>query len=155
LRRDYAWDVLVAAGADIDERDTGGGTALMAIAKHGTPSHKIERILQLGADVNARDFNGRTAVMIAAMYGQIGVLQRLLTNGADVKAIDYTGRTALSYCEATALKDSDVTTMLLPGDARSERLQTKSNPGLQEAAVERSLVHARDEAAQLLRAATL
>ena len=96
-------EVLLEGGADPNQADAVGATALM----WAVPDlEKVRLLIDHGADVNARsDGLGRTALLIAAGYpGTSSVLELLLDNGADLRATDPSGYTAL----AMAMRSSDV-----------------------------------------------
>ena len=56
--------LLIANGADVNQKNVRGATALMAAAIDGLPS-VVRYLLERGADVNASDKNGTTALMFA------------------------------------------------------------------------------------------
>lgn len=56
--------LLLANGADVNQKNFRGSTALMAAAIDGTPS-VVRYLLEQGADVNASDKDGITALMCA------------------------------------------------------------------------------------------
>lgn len=56
--------LLIANGADVNQKNFRGVTALMAAAVDGTPS-VVRYLLEQGADVNASDKDGTTALMCA------------------------------------------------------------------------------------------
>ena len=56
--------LLIANGAEVNQKNFRGGTALMAAAVDGIPS-VLRYLLQQGADVNASDKDGTTALMCA------------------------------------------------------------------------------------------
>ncbi|UCE71194.1 MAG: ankyrin repeat domain-containing protein, partial [Nitrospiraceae bacterium] len=60
---------LIKDGANVNEKDKSGETALMAAALMGNTEIVI-RLLEHGADVNAKDMNGETALMAAAFTGR-------------------------------------------------------------------------------------
>ena len=96
-------EVLLEGGADPNQADAVGATALM----WAVPDlEKVRLLIDHGADVNARsDGLGRTALLIAAGYpGTSSVLELLLDHGADQRATDPNGFTAL----AMAMRSSDV-----------------------------------------------
>lgn len=87
---------LLDGGADVNEKDEFGRTALITAAS----SNSIETVLLLlshGADVNARDNNGETALIISARQGHHLVVRTLLEKGADVNAADKVGGSPVVY----------------------------------------------------------
>jgi ankyrin repeat protein len=98
-----AVEQLLKRGADPNEADAGGATALM----WAIPDiEKARRLVAAGANVNARSTDlGRTPLLVAANYpGTVEVLKLLLAHGADLHAKDATGFTALGM----AMLSSDV-----------------------------------------------
>ena len=89
---DYLLKAILDSGENINERDIGGGTALI----YATAAGKFETVKSLinwGADVNAVDNNGSTALMYAASYRpmmpdpesstNIEIIKLLIQKGAD------------------------------------------------------------------------
>ncbi len=136
-------DTLIAAGADIEARDTYERTPLLAAATgDGTevtaifpatddalllgsmdPQPVIERLLRAGADVNACDKIGNTALMkVLNLSNELSsreralMVRRLLNAGAEVNAQNRHGYTALLY----ASLDGDVELVQLLLDAGAE-----------------------------------
>jgi ankyrin repeat protein len=91
--------VLLANGADVDQRDARGDTALIHAAVSGAvPALKL--LLVDGVDVDQRNANGRTALMQATARGEMASVIFLLANGADVNVRSKYGFTALNMrCE--------------------------------------------------------
>ena len=72
---------LLLAGADVNEVDTEGNTALMLALNYPV----ISALLGAGADVNKANINGLTALIIAAANGHTAAVSALLLKaGADV-----------------------------------------------------------------------
>jgi cytohesin len=87
-------DALLAKGAGVDDRGTGGVTPLHRAAE----SNHVELVrflLAKGADVGARTDGGWTPLHAAAAAGATDVVRALLGHGADVDATDARGETAL------------------------------------------------------------
>jgi ankyrin repeat protein len=85
---------LLDAKADVNAKDTDGGTALTYASQNGH-LEVVQALLAKGADVNAKMPNGGTALMIASQGGYREVVQALLDAKADVNAKDIDGVTAL------------------------------------------------------------
>lgn len=77
---------LVAAGANVDARIRGDGTALIVAARHGQLP-MVEQLLQLGADVEKPSRGDGNPLIAAAAGGHDDIIQRLLAAGADVDAV--------------------------------------------------------------------
>lgn len=90
--------LLLAEGADPNEKDKNGRTALMAAAIKGQKA-VAEFLLAKGADANARDSEGATPLMDAAWGGNPQTVKLLLQKGSDVNATDLDGLTALQYAK--------------------------------------------------------
>ena len=68
--------MLLGAGADIEAKESHGGTALMAAAWIGhLPA--VETLLEAGADVNVRDNYGDTALRKAKKQGHKEIVKLL------------------------------------------------------------------------------
>ncbi|HEX4817747.1 MAG TPA: ankyrin repeat domain-containing protein [Nonomuraea sp.] len=95
-----AWDrhetaqALLAAGADVDGRESGGWTALHWAAANGQAA-TARLLIEAGADIEATNDDGDTALTLAARRGALGVAQELLEAGADHATYDGDGDTAL------------------------------------------------------------
>jgi len=97
---------LLAKGADVNDKDSNGETALMWASRFGHLG-VVQVLLAKGADVNAKMGNGRTALMVASSNAfdwiyhlehldqRLDVVQALLAKGADVNAKGNNGLTAL------------------------------------------------------------
>ncbi len=81
-------------GADVNETDSNGTTALMATLGLGYPT--TASLLRRGADVHTRDIHGRTALHYAAQIQNDPLLQLLIDAGADVNAASNDGVTPLT-----------------------------------------------------------
>ncbi len=100
VKRGYQEKVqeLIAAGADIQQRDSCGNTALHMAAAESRPGI-IHALLKAGADVNTRNEKGRTPLHSNAdeanTEGWVGAVEELIRMGADPNALDERGNTPL------------------------------------------------------------
>lgn len=78
---------LLKNGADVNQNDEGGRTALMFAAFNGL-NPIVEELLKHQADVNITDANGRTALMFAASGPFPETVKLLLENGAEIDIQD-------------------------------------------------------------------
>lgn len=121
-------DVLLAAGAKVDQRNPFGDNALMLAALKGhldivkkllargavlespgwtpliyaaTGGHDavVKYLLQVGANIEATAPNGSTALMMAVREQQFSTAELLMANGANVNARNADGATALAWAE--------------------------------------------------------
>jgi ankyrin repeat protein len=105
--------VLLRAGADVNEQDAAGMSALMKAAKAGSAA-VTDELIEAGAKVALRDADGRTALMYAAAYSRSGeTLDILLRSGADPLAADRNGMTALMYAVKQSLPEGRIVRLLL------------------------------------------
>lgn len=91
---------LVANGADVNARETGGeNTPLMFAAAHGKPD-VTEYLISVGADVNAWNKIGEnTPLMFATAHNYSEIVKLLLKNNADKKKKNKEGLDALQMAE--------------------------------------------------------
>ena len=85
---------LLDMGANVDECDERGSTALMTAAQWGHVD-VCRLLLERGADVNKSDKQGDTALHEAARSGELAIVDWLLAHGADPNAFDAYGTTPL------------------------------------------------------------
>jgi len=121
-------DVLLAAGAKVDQANSYGDTALKLAALHGRTSiarklrargaqvetpgwtpliyaatgghdEMVRYLLAEGANINATSPNGTTALMMAVREEKFSTAELLIARGANVNMRNEQGATALSYAE--------------------------------------------------------
>ena len=89
-------DLLLAHGADINERDRYGITALLATAFTKDRAAVIGGLLDRGADPNISEDDDGTTPLMGVMGNQdVPTLRLLLQHGANLEAQDHDGRTAM------------------------------------------------------------
>jgi len=86
---------IIDNGADIEERDSAGNTALMIASKYSN-AEPVKTLIALGANVNAKNDAGQTPLMIACAGGyNPEKVKALIAAKSDVFDKDDEGRTAL------------------------------------------------------------
>ena len=88
-------ELLLKRGAEVDARDSGGHTALMAAARWGHNVHLVETLLRRSVSVDLQCEAGFTALICAASGGREQVANALLQHGAEVDLQTNEGHTAL------------------------------------------------------------
>jgi len=73
---------LLEAGADLDQRNSDGNTALWAAA-YGENSDIISLLINAGADLDHQNADGVSAMAYAASAGKTAVVRQLVSNGAN------------------------------------------------------------------------
>lgn len=88
---------LLEHGANVDDRDSGGMTALMHAASTGHENIRV--LLSAGADINARDNLGRTPLIVSFSNKMFpgSTVETLLTGHPDLEAKDQQGWTAIMH----------------------------------------------------------
>lgn len=120
--KDEMLGVLIAAGADLEQRDASSFTPLLLAAARGHISC-LRLLLAGGAQPDAADASGKTALCNAAEAGRVDVLRALLDAGAGLGATGPEGRTAL-HAAAAAGQEAAVHALLAAGadvDAKDAR----------------------------------
>ena len=144
---------LIEAGANVNARHIGGGTALHHLVivsadmgSAGQRMHKskiyfagqwsasghlplAEKLLAAGADVNATDTLGQTPLHIAALTGHAQASRFLLANGATVNFKDNQGRTPLDIAKWSTPAAASAELAAATGQAvspRAVRLRARS-----------------------------
>ena len=85
---------LLAAGVDIETRDTHGSTALL-LATHANAAEVARILIESGADVNAMDNISDSPYLYAGAEGRLEILRMTLKHGADLASVNRYGGTAL------------------------------------------------------------
>ena len=112
------------AGADVDDKDSDGRTALMRAAGVGD-ADCVRLLIEAGADVEDKDSGGRTALMRAARYNHTDCVRLLIEAGADVDDKDSDGWTALM--RATEEGDADCVRLLIEAGAKTLMTLSKTS----------------------------
>jgi len=98
-------EVLLKAGADINERTRSGASLLMVSAYAGSPE-RVAFLLRHGAEPHLRDRrHGATALMDASILGKVENARLLLDAGVDPNVQTKAGRSALSIAISEGHED--------------------------------------------------
>jgi len=90
--------LLLDAGANINQKNKYGGTALYEASRFNNNLEVIKELIKLGANINEKDSDGETALIGALQRNpNLDIARYLIEAGADVKAKDNNGNTALIY----------------------------------------------------------
>jgi ankyrin repeat protein len=85
---------LVAAGADVDQRDVRGRTAITAAAME-EQVEVVDALVDAGADVNLQDAQRNNPLLLAGENGNVALLRAVLRGEPDLRATNRFGGTAL------------------------------------------------------------
>jgi len=102
-------EALIAAGADVDEKDAAYNTALHLAADKGLKD-VVQVLVAHGANIDAKDVSDLTALQLAALGDHEAIVELLIAAGADVNATDSVGITVMD--EATRRGNTRIIEML-------------------------------------------
>lgn len=105
---------LIDGGADIDDKNRYGVTALSLACRNGNTA-MVKALLEAGADPDLDLPGGETPLMTAARVGLVDPVRLLVEAGADVAATERKGQTALMW--AAAEGHADVVRLLVESGA--------------------------------------
>ena len=88
-------DLLLQAGADVNEADANGNTALIVAARMGQ-ADIVRRLLEAGAGVDPANNAGLTALHMAVEAGNVGITGMLLEKAPQLDRLENGGFTPLS-----------------------------------------------------------
>jgi len=109
-------DAAIKAGADVNDKNGLGYTALMVAARHNDDHEVFNALIKAGADVNAKESFNNTALLFAATEKNAEVVNVLINAGADVSARNNNGHTVLMVA-ISLNKNPDVTFALINAGA--------------------------------------
>ena len=90
--------LMVAYGADVNQRDTDGDLPIISIAAMSS-AHITKYLIESGADVNSKSEDGTTALMFAVMRDRVPCVQLLLEAGADLSSTNSEGNSVFDIAE--------------------------------------------------------
>lgn len=131
VRQNLAPDIielLVKAGAGVNQADLKGYTALMAAAARGSGAETVRVLLKAGAEVNRTSEDGATALMAAVSGSGPETVEMLLKAGAEVNCASERGITALVL--AASHDKPEVVKMLLAAGAEVNRADSGGGTAL-------------------------
>ncbi len=96
-------DFLLEHGADADEKDASGNSALMGVCFKGF-EQVAYKLIKAGANVNTRNSMGASCLIFAVTFNRENIAKMLLENGADLEARDARGNTALDHARMRGLQ---------------------------------------------------
>ena len=94
---------LLVSGADANEKNLEGRTALIIVAMRSFPENAVKlmnMLLEHKADMDVQDNEGHTALMRAAKNGNAEIVEFLLANGARTDLVNCEGKTVLAIAES-------------------------------------------------------
>jgi serine/threonine protein kinase/ankyrin repeat protein len=93
--------VLIEAGADVNQRNAKGESALNLTQGTWIPTAEtVELLIEAGVDVKAKNATGSTPLHAAIQLGEPEIAKLLIAAGADVDAKDKQGNTPLSIAHS-------------------------------------------------------
>ena len=137
--------LLIARGADVNEKEYVGMTPLHLAASSGD-NGVMALLIAKGADVNLKDRRGKTPMHEAAWRGEKQLVDLLLAKGADINAKDNSGRTPLH--EAAFFGKKDVADLLI---AKGADINAKDRGG--KTALRLAIIEHQDDVVEALRKA--
>ncbi len=87
---------LLSKGANVNDRDSWGGSALMHASSWGHLDI-VKKLITAGADIDERSSENTTPLMCAASSGQFPVVQYLVKQGSDLELVDVDGKSAADF----------------------------------------------------------
>jgi ankyrin repeat protein len=109
---------LIAAGLDLEAKDSRGYSALMLAVYVGN-LEATQLLLARGASPNSIDAAGNTTLMGASFKGHLKIVEALLDAGADLRSRNQSGADALQF--ATMFGRVEVVALLETRKAQGDR----------------------------------
>ena len=116
--------LLLARGADPDQRDVRGQTPLAGVAFKGL-LEVAHYLVEGGADIDAPAHDGRTPLGVAAAFNRVEMVRWLLSAGADAQRRDLSGARPVDMARALGAADAVICS---PRRRRSRRAGAAARP---------------------------
>jgi ankyrin repeat protein len=116
--------LLIKAGADVNEEGPVGTTPLAAACSQTNSVRIVEFLIERGASVNVKGYNGTSPLYQAVRKGRPVMAEVLIEHGANVNAKNMEGQSILHYAVLNNMKD---TAELLI--ARGAEINARDNEG--------------------------
>jgi ankyrin repeat protein len=116
--------LLLKAGADVNQDGPVGTTPLAAACSQTDSIRIVEFLIERGADVNAKGYNGTTPLYQAVRKGRGAMAEVLIEHGANVRAKNTEDQTVLHYAVLNNMRDT--VEMLI---ARGAEINARDNDG--------------------------
>jgi len=97
---------LILAGTDLQAREPGGYSILMAAVSADDPP-LVKMLIARGANPNQADDGGKTALILAAQLGRIEAAKELINAGASLELKDGAGKDAAQYARESTILTPD------------------------------------------------
>jgi ankyrin repeat protein len=101
---------LLEQGADTEERNRQGDTALMYVVGFKKDITTVRLLLDKGADINAQNNDGLTPLHLAVNFGQVDVILLLLEKGADPNLKNKDGKTPVTTAREKSIDIAKIIT---------------------------------------------
>ena len=100
-------DLLLARGADVDQKTNNGQTAIFFAASKSN-LETVRKLIQHKASTRVKDKRGQLPLHRAAAVGNVPIIQIILSNRSPINATDMDGCTALHHSIAEGHGDAAV-----------------------------------------------
>jgi uncharacterized protein len=132
IRRDcqVGVDLLIAAGADVNQDHSITANAPVMIAARWGRTEAVKALLKANADVNKMSSVGRTAVIVASMYNHPAIVEMLLTrNDLDLQRSSIFDNSATALGVAARQNHLDVLKLLVNHSAEIKPISLEQIEG--------------------------
>jgi ankyrin repeat protein len=127
--------VLLEAGADVNQKEKNGETAIISAMQSGPKDHPeiVEYLLDHGAAPDSSSQFGHTVFLYAVENGYLSIIKKLIAKGIDIEQADkYSGQTPL--ISAAYKEKTDVVKLLLENEANIHAVDSRGNTAFLHAA---------------------